>query len=571
MGLRILRIVILISLIVFVGVGCSSSSDNPALPSEIPANNISHSGSDSHHLWGIWNIGFDVSGLTATTRPVRSLKAHFDITDMLLPPVCIDCMKLSVNSFDPATRILDADITIRNPSQLDAYDVRGILYTNDYGHELRNDDGWTKLFDIPGGSSINPFKAFAKDVGNRKFKPFTEHTENYQVYIPVPPHWNEITFAVTASWPSNCSEPYEITNFWQETITADVGSKGNIYIDVRDWQVDVNKVTLVAPEITGEDFTQFSYSGVETWSLQLTNNTGIGGGRYRARIIANSSNSGDVALYKYVDIIISEEGVPANPVDVTPPLLNFLVNEFAFDGNYAFMPAESNGLYIIDISDPSDPKHVKTVQTEGYVRAIAIENGYAYLPAVGPTNPPYPFQYQEFYIIDIDPPESAYVIKKVYMPYPGSARSVEIYGGHAYVAAFEGGLQIVDIYSPMEAHLAHAVDTPGTASGVAVADGYAYIADSEYGLQIIDIDPLLSSFIVNTVDTPGNANEVVVYNGYAYVADGDYGLQIIDVDPPQSAHIVSYIDSMDDVTRVDVSNGYAYIMGDNGLRIIKLW
>jgi hypothetical protein len=914
---KFLNVVILLILILPAGVGCSNSPDNPASPPVLPEDKI-NTVSGTHHVWGIWNFDLDISGLIATAIPARSLEAHFNVTGWLLPPDCDDCATVSVNSFDPGTRILDVDVTLRNPSQLDAYDVRGIIYTDDYGHELRNDDGWTKLFDIPAGGLINPFKAFAKDVDNRKFEADTTHTENLRIYIPDPPHWNEITFAVTASWPGNCNEPYEITNFWQETITADVGSTGNIYIDVRDWQMDVNKVTLVAPAITGEDFTQFTYLSSETWSLQLTNNTGAGGGHYRVRIIANSSNSGDVALYDYVEITILEDGVPVCPVDVTPEALNFRSEEFAFEGNYLFIATESFGLCVYDISDPSNPVHVTTVPTEGWVKDIAIENGYAYLPAEGPSDYPEPYEFSEFYIIDIDPPESAYlmntveieglagtdiavkdgyvylagnlqgieiydvdppetahivnhvetdehlwmieiegdyayaanryydmdssltimditspesahivnavdlggeaqvlstsegyayvysydgsverfhivdvdppetasvvktidsitiyqvavegnyayasagyegmhvidisnpaspalintvdvdgyaypvsvhngyayvadfmqgfhvididppesahviktvhsltypedvsldgdyafvadyrtlkvldvstpesadimntaevgyyldcvdvadgfaymgasygynahfyivdidpvesthtvasienipyiydiaiygkyayvaagclylididppestyIIKKVYMPYlpysTSSAKSVEIYAGHAYVAAYEGGLQVVDIYSPMEAHLAHNVDTPGIATGIAVADGYAYVGDGEYGLQIIDIDPLLSSYIMNTVDTPGNANEVVVANGYAYVADGDSGLQIIDVDPPQSAHIVSHIDPMDAVTRVDVSDGHAYIVGDEGLRIIKLW
>jgi hypothetical protein len=237
-----------------------------------------------------------------------------------------------------------------------------------------------------------------------------------------------------------------------------------------------------------------------------------------------------------------------------------VVDGFAYLGtDYYF---NSEGFFIIDI-DPVESVHLVTSLDLYSVHDIAVYGKYAYVAA------------NSLYLVDIDPPESAYITNKVeltYIPDQYSAvQSVEIYGGHAYVAAYDGGLQVVDIYSPMEAYVAHSVDTPGIATGIAVADGYAYIADGEYGLQIIDIDPLLSSYIMNTVDTPGNANEVVVDNGYAYVADGDYGLQIIDVDPPQSAHITGYVDSMDDVTRVDVSDGHAYIVGDGGLGIIKLW
>ncbi len=59
--------------------------------------------------------------------------------------------------------------------------------------------------------------------------------------------------------------------------------------------------------------------------------------------------------------------------------------------------------------------------------------------------------------------------------------------GYAYVAAWENGLQVIDITNPQSPAIAGSVDTPGKATDVYVSGSYAYVADNESGLQVIDI------------------------------------------------------------------------------------
>jgi len=273
--------------------GCSGMAGDAIAPTDfLDPSYAAHDTNSQRMLWGIWDLYFDAYDYEAVIVPNRSLQAHFDITDMLLPPACDDCLGIKVNSFDPVTRNADVDVTLGNPSQITGYDVRGILYTNDYGHELCNPDDWTGLFDIPGGDAINPFKAFAKDEPGRSFAPDAEHAENYLVYIPKPPHYESITYAVTASWPGNCKEPYAIDDFAQLGVLYEYeGATAELEVCVRDWQDDTSKVTLVAPMIAGENFTQFSKESGDLWHLVLTNNTGASAGDYTVRIIASSINS----------------------------------------------------------------------------------------------------------------------------------------------------------------------------------------------------------------------------------------------------------------------------------------
>ena len=304
----------LIALFILTIIGCSGGPDAPITPPlpddtgiqapDIPrVENIEDS---TRTLWGIWSVTYDPEINEVEVVPVRVSEFHVDITDMILPPSCDDCFAIAVNGFDPVTRILDADVTLRNPYPISGKDVRGILFTNDYGHLLTNADDWTGLWDTPGGSSLNPFKAFAKSEANRIFVGDSENTENYLVYIPVPPAYFAITFAVDASWPGNCKEPYTIDNFTQVDDLFDYeGAYATLTVDVLDWQDDVSKVTLVATEITGQSFTPFVYDSGNTWTLELVNNEAAPAGEYELRIIADSTDSPGTPLYDYVSVTIT--------------------------------------------------------------------------------------------------------------------------------------------------------------------------------------------------------------------------------------------------------------------------
>jgi len=301
-------------------IGCSNGTNQnisfPLEPGAVKDSSSADMTEANRVLWGIWELHFDCGEMEVSVEPVRNVQQHFDVTDMILPPACNDCLQVTINSINPATQMLDADVTLRNPYSIAGYDVRGILFTDEAGHELVNADDWTKLFDIPGGDTLNPFKAFAKNMPHRRFSGHAQHTENYLIHFPTPPQFETITFAATASWPGNCKEPYSIDNFAQTELYGCIGAKADLLVYVYDWQDDIAKVTLVAPEITDEDFTQFTNWGGNVWSLEIANLTGTAPGDYKARLIATSSGSGSVALYDYVTITISE-GVPSGGWAVT--------------------------------------------------------------------------------------------------------------------------------------------------------------------------------------------------------------------------------------------------------------
>jgi hypothetical protein len=285
---------ILLSLIVFAG--CSSSDNtplSPETPNEFPASGQT---AGNNHLLGMWDAEFDIESNTVQINPHRGTDAHFNIT-LLIPGPQIDIL-----SFDPIQGIVEAEITIENPYAFNAYDIRVIIYTDTLGHMLMNPDGWTDLYENPGGLPINPFKAFNMGEANRVFAGLSDASETLLIYLPgCNPN---VTFALEGSFPGNCEEPYKMENFSHDSLYNITGSYAQMQVDIFDWQDDVESVFLYCPVITGLTVVPLSFNTGNTWTGMITNTNGVGVGSYTGYVIGYSSG---ISLYDQVTIYVGEE------------------------------------------------------------------------------------------------------------------------------------------------------------------------------------------------------------------------------------------------------------------------
>jgi hypothetical protein len=309
--MKMTRIAPIIIILVILLAGCSSgNADNVTAPdsdatSNLPTNYVENDSGRS--FLGSWVMELDTQNLTAKVVEDRTNDWHFNVTGMIPQP------GIHINSWDPWNQVIDVDVTVNNTYTLSGYDVRTIIYTDDIGHLLVNADNWTELFDIPPGDMMNPFKAFAKDEPQRFFGGGTEHTENLQIHLPGGNGY--VQFAIDASYPSNCTEPYQISTFHQGMLLSHPGADAEVTVEVFDWQEDVAAVWLHCPEITGVDEIPFIPEGPVVWSSVLVNDTGAYPGTYEGFIYAESG-PGIGGLYLPVRIVVSEIGIVIEQVNV---------------------------------------------------------------------------------------------------------------------------------------------------------------------------------------------------------------------------------------------------------------
>ncbi|MCX6647280.1 MAG: PKD domain-containing protein [bacterium] len=292
-------------------------------------------------------------------------------------------------------------------------------------------------------------------------------------------------------------------------------------------------------------FDQLGENVDHTWSVE---------GTYPVQLRVTDDELETDVLDVPLEIIITPD---FNPVDMSPPWLNFSAKDVCADVNYAYIAAGVDGLHIIDISIPTNPVWATWVDTPDEALGVAVSGGYAYV-ADGDAG---------LQVIDIDPLGSASIVQTV--DTPGKAEAVAVDGNYAYVADGASGLQIINITDPESAYIYYPVDTPGYAKAVALSGSYAYVADDSSGLQIIDVDPPAMAFIQKSVDTPGYARGVAVSGGYAYVPDWHFGFQVIDVDPVITANIVTTVDTPGASKGVAISGNYACV-GDGALQIFDI-
>jgi hypothetical protein len=185
--------------------------------------------------------------------------------------------------------------------------------------------------------------------------------------------------------------------------------------------------------------------------------------------------------------------------------------------------------------------------------------------------------------------------KVAQMEIPSSfAGDIAIDRNYAYVAAYQGGVAIVDISDPAHPKLVARVDTStnaaatsstkngGQARGVAVRDGFLYVADGIRGLAVVSIsgnfsptspgncaaDPPTASTGCVFVETRGQGFGVAATNALALVADGRNGADLSKVSglalvslsaPGTPSGAASYWDNVGAPNSVALQGSWAFL------------
>ncbi len=96
---------------------------------------------------------------------------------------------------------------------------------------------------------------------------------------------------------------------------------------------------------------------------------------------------------------------------------------------------------------------------------------------------------------------------------------------------------------------------------VAVDGDHAYVAAGEMGLVVVDVsDPEVPEVVASYSNATGSAEDVVVSNGYAYVAYGQAGLVVVDVSNPSAPSEAGHLDFVGNVCGIAVQGNYAYVV-----------
>ncbi|MBN2184647.1 MAG: T9SS type A sorting domain-containing protein [Candidatus Krumholzibacteriota bacterium] len=225
--------------------------------------------------------------------------------------------------------------------------------------------------------------------------------------------------------------------------------------------------------------------------------------------------------------------------------------DVALAGDYVFIADYTNGVVVVDISDPADPFIAGTYNTPGSAFGLTVSGDHLYVADMA----------AGLVVLSIINPASPALVGTYNTA--GSAYDVFIDGDYAYVADRSNGLVIIDISDPTAPSLTGHYDTPGNSYGVAVSGDYAYVADSGSGLQVINVSVPESPTLAGTFDTPGYSWDLEIEGNMLYLADDVGGVYVIEIVKPAKPKFIASLTTPSTALGIEVSGDIAYVACQN--------
>lgn len=233
--------------------------------------------------------------------------------------------------------------------------------------------------------------------------------------------------------------------------------------------------------------------------------------------------------------------------------------DIVVSGNYVYLASYTSGMHIIDVSDLSAPSVTHNYTTSSQVATSISLQGTNIFLQVRDTSTDISFR-----VLDVSTPASPALIGSIV----ADTYSVDslINGNYIYLAKEVNGIEVVNISTPSSPVVESNTRTFDTATSIFKVNGnYAYIKSSNQNIKIYNIsDPTNPVYVTTyTIDTTyssaGGVNSITIEGNYAYLAIGNAGMEIVDISDPTSPTHVSVIDTTSNVYEVAISGNYAYI------------
>ncbi len=186
-------------------------------------------------------------------------------------------------------------------------------------------------------------------------------------------------------------------------------------------------------------------------------------------------------------------------------------------GTVAFVADWFAGLQVVDISDVEAARTVGTLDTQKRNVGAVAAQGSTLLLGMGD---------EGLWVLDVSVPSEPAVV--TVLDTPDAAGKAVFSGSTAFVSLGESGLHVIDVSDPAAPAIVGSVDL-SEAGDLAFREPYVFVTSGTGGLSIVDVTDRESPTLVATVDTRGSAMGVALTGRLALVSSGFDGLQIVDL------------------------------------------
>lgn len=234
------------------------------------------------------------------------------------------------------------------------------------------------------------------------------------------------------------------------------------------------------------------------------------------------------------------------------------VTGISVNNNYAYVNTSGNGMFVVDISDSTNPVEIGHCDLPGnggvlkqrgnYVYTVNWDAGLRIISVSDPTSP------QEVGYIDTD----------------GHSQDLFVDDTLAYIADRENGVVIVNVSNPRTPNIVYNYSTPYWTRGLTVNDQVAYVGLRNYTLSVLDVSTPDSIHEIANVQLPGEPRGVSIYNNLLFVSCRYGGLSVLDISDINNIHQIANYDNGNYVMWSIEELPFIYILNENSLEILSM-
>ena len=226
---------------------------------------------------------------------------------------------------------------------------------------------------------------------------------------------------------------------------------------------------------------------------------------------------------KYILILLSY-GLSVNLTitDYHDPQANHILDAEVYE-NTLIISAMIQGIEFYDISNGGQLDHIDHFSLGQQSKANCVEaiDNYAYFTSKN-----------GLYVVDISNPSNPQSLGRVNGTSNFILENLDADANMLAVAAHEDGVFLYDISNPENLQLRSTIST-NNAWGVRLKDGYAYIADDLF-VKIYDISNSSNPVFINQIQTSNAVKDIALTELFMYVALGSDGVDIYDFSSPDN-------------------------------------
>ena len=208
--------------------------------------------------------------------------------------------------------------------------------------------------------------------------------------------------------------------------------------------------------------------------------------------------------------------------DYHDPQANHILDAEVYE-NTLIISAMVQGIEFYDISNAGQLNHIDhfSLGQQGKANCVEAIDDYAYFTSKN-----------GLYVVDISNPSNPQSLGSVNGTGNFILENLDADSNILAVAAHEDGVLIYNISNPENLQLRSTINTTN-AWGVRLKDGYAYIAD-ELFVKIYDISNSSNPIFINQIETSNAVKDIALTNSFMYVALGSDGVDIYDFSNPEN-------------------------------------